>query len=84
MTFEEFILQQFERFTFKTEEQIDIDLIEQRIAQTDDVSREDYMHVSIINLLKKSQQKKMLELINFILQNYAWLVVEYKSFLNNK
>ena len=79
MTFEEFILQQFDRFTFKTAEQIDIDIIEERIAQTDDLSREDYMHVCIINLLKKSHQKKMLELINFILQNYDWLVSEYKN-----
>lgn len=58
MTFEEFILQQFERFTFKTEEQIDIDIIEERITHTNDASREDYMHICIIDLLKKSHQKK--------------------------
>ena len=79
MTFEEFVLQQFEKFTFKTEEQVMIDKIEQQMLFTVEDSIQNCMNMNIINLLKISHNKKMLELINFIVENYDWLIKEYKK-----
>lgn len=79
MTLEKWILQQFEKFTFKTEEQVMIDKIEQQMLFTVEDSIQNCMNMNIINLLKISHNKKMLELINFIVENYDWLIREYKK-----
>lgn len=79
MTFKEYVLNQFNKVSFKTSDDIEIEYLERAIKKSIDIYADCYLYKQICDLLKSSSNNRLKMLIEFLTENYDELLIDYKS-----